>query len=272
MTTPQYDFQVSNFFASDSLSVGALKYPAVDGTKGSLLVSDGAGNLSLDEVKMLEYPSSAPDTSIVIFDGPSGSKIKSSEAFVDPTGKLFTKGLSVGSLEYPSTDGGLVQSVLESDGQGKLSFVVKNSLYGKLLKPSLFTTPGDHIPFDNVDLSLGKISLDVQSPYSTKPAVDSIGRILVPKTRSYFVLDCLIENLVFKAHNSYFEACWWDVDLDLAIGSPVKIQGIGDKQPGYCVSHFRSFLPPGEKRVELRITAASGLVQLVSASFEAKEI
>lgn len=267
----------TNLLYSNKVTVGALNMPFVDTVAGALVKTDGAGNLTLSAGDTyVQGPASALADQVATYNGTTGKLIKASAASITVPGVATFTGLVNGALTYPSVDA-TSGYVLMTNGAGVLSLQDVSSAGESAAMAevtALYNTnlsAGDHVKFTTIGYALGAdITVDTTTTYTTTANVASLGRITVAGGKKWL---CAVDIASFKfnLHNSTFTMQWFNADANTAIGSPIVVNGDGGANPDQCRAHLRAyFTPPSSPatvRIEVRITAATGLLSITRADF-----
>jgi hypothetical protein len=102
--------------------------------------------------------------------------------------------------------------------------------------------------------------------YTNTAAVASLGRITVAGGKAYF-LDGTITSFITNSHLATMTLQWFNSDANTAIGNPYVFVGDGALSPQICFVQVKAYFNPPSSpatvRVELRITANSGVTSFV---------
>jgi hypothetical protein len=278
MTT--YDFNAINLFASSIFTVGALTYPAVDGTANAVLQTNGAGVLSLVTNNYVVGPSSAVANQVATYNGTSGKLIEASTATISPTGAAVFSGLVNGALTYPSVDS-TAGFIMQTNGAGIISFVNPSAtqdisqIFAELTTSyTSNVAAGDHIKFTTAGFTIGSdITIDLTTTYTNVAAVASLGRITVAGGKAY-LLEGRITSFIESSHLGTMTLQWFNSDANTAIGNPLTYSGDGALAPQICFPDLKAYFnppaSPATVRVELRITANTGITTFVRGDVTCK--
>lgn len=267
-----YDFN-TDFLYSNHVTCGALALPEVDAASGALVVTDGAGVLSLAVKAYVEGPASAVDESVAVYDGVTGKLIKSTGASVTVAGVATVTGLNVGALAYPAVDS-TAGYLVQTDGAGTLSFVDPMSVAGvhdaaAAEQTTVYTADlaaGNHVKFTSLMFNVGSaVTMDTSTTYTTTANVDSLGRATLVAGNKYW-LDFSIPRLKVKNHMSTFTIAWYNADANTQIGNSLVWIGDGASNPEMGMAQCKAyFAPVANTRVEMRIVTndvANGLLSV----------
>ncbi len=257
------------------LTSSGLSYPTTDGTNADSIITDGAGNLSFS--RRVES-SSVPTTnnSVPRFDTTDGNIIKDSAVTINNSGRLTTPLLTMSGMNFPSSNG-LNGQVLTTDSTPNLfwgnppTFGVTRLLSRINVQKTTNLGVGDHFVWDVIDFpATGTIDLDLTTPYTNLPNVDSIGRITLKKNKTY-LLEAVIQNMN-KSLN--LEVAWWNVDASIQIGnSIINTQNtLLDPTINITVPAVIDTTGPDDVRVELRFIQADNVLNYNIGSLENQQI
>jgi hypothetical protein len=272
-----YDFAVTNLSAS-TIKCGNMLLPTTDGTAGELIKTDGAGNLSVSNLNYVSGPASNITTQIPIFSGTAGNVITNSTATMTAGGVATFNGLINGAVTFPTTDGTSGQ-VVTTNGAGVLSLQTippgsgQSSAFAEVI--ALYSTNigvGDHIKFNTVGYALGgNITVDTTTTYTSAANVASLGRATVAGGKTY-MLTGTIPSVTFSSHLGSLTLQWFNADTTTAIGNSFVFNGDGAISPQFCTiiakSYYAPPASPATVRIELKITAVSGLNSISRAYLE----
>lgn len=258
----------AGFLTVTGFKNGALTFPAVDGTSGQVVTTNGSGVLTLQSLPSgggnVTGPVSSTNNAVCTFNGTTGTLIQNSGVILTG-GALTLTGLQVGALTYPSTDGTSGQ-VVTTNGAGVLSLQsipTSSPSIGTLLGYNSTTLSvnigsGDHIAFNTVMGSNGStITLDVSSTYTTTLNTASIGRLTLQGGHSY-ILSATFNEITFALSLGSTAFQFYNADSGTGVGLSGSLLGtlsLGINNP----SATAYVTPSVNTRYELRLTSVVSL-------------